>query len=301
MNLLEVQIMIRMLASAFMVSISFASMVFSQDSARAITALIRCDDAGMCHAVNVAIREIAESGIPFSASVMVPCPWFQEAVEILNAYPHVSAGIHLTLNSEWRNYRWGPTAGAETVPSLVDSAGYFFPSRASFFANHPKLEEVEQELRSQIKRAQHSGLTFDYVDYHMGTAVDTPELRALVERLAQEYGLGISRYFGEQDVEGVYKAPVQDKTDTLVSRVRELIPGAIRLFVFHTGMESPEMDALVDMNSFGLPDVSKHRNAERKALLSSEFRTALSEKGVNLITYRDLIERIGLQRMKRPE
>ncbi len=273
----------------------------SQDSARMIVALIRCDDAGMCHAVNTAIKQIANSGIPFSTSVMVACPWFQEAVEILKACPHVSPGIHLTLNSEWKDYRWGPVAGAGTVPSRVDSAGYFFPSRAAFFANKPKLSEIEKELRAQIERAERSGLRFDYVDYHMGTAVETPELRALVERLAHEHGLAISRYFGEEDVEGVYRAPIKSKTDTLVMRVRALVPGRIHLFVFHTGLDTPEMDALVDMNSFGLAEVGAHRNAEREALLSPEFRAALRERNVKLVTYRDLIKQVGLDKMKRPD
>ena len=62
-----------------------------------------------------------------------------------------------------------------------------------------------------------------------------------------------------------------------------------------------EMDALVDMNSVGLPEVGKHRDAERKALLSPEFRSALNERGVVLTTYRDLVRQVGLEKMKRPE
>lgn len=262
--------------------------------------LIRCDDMGMSHAVNIAIKEVAESGLPFSASVMVACPWFPEAVGILRQFRHISVGIHLTLNSEWVGLRWGPVLGAISVPSLVDSLGYFFPTRASMMANGPKLDEVERELRAQIQRAFSAGLKPDYVDYHMGAAVGTPELRGIVEKLAAEFGLGISRYFGEQDASGIYRAPVPYKTDTLIAVVNRLGTGSRHLLVFHTGLETPEMDALLDQNTIGLPEMSKHRNAERKALLSKEFQSALRTRGVRLLTYADLLRNKGLEQMKKP-
>jgi hypothetical protein len=181
-----------------------------------VDVLIRCDDAGMCHAVNMAIRDVAATGLPVSVSVMFPCPWYQEAVEILGTYRNVSVGVHLTLNAEWKNYRWGPVAGRCAVPSLVDSEGFFFPSRALLFAHVPDTADVERELRAQISRALRSGLKIDYLDYHMSTAVSTPPMRRIVEKLAHEYGLGISRYFGEEDAEGWYAVPPEAKKDTLL-------------------------------------------------------------------------------------
>jgi predicted glycoside hydrolase/deacetylase ChbG (UPF0249 family) len=266
--------------------------------AQEIPLLIRCDDIGMCHAVNSAAQEVIESGIPFSASVMFACPWYQEAVDILREHPEVSVGVHLTLNAEWKHYRWGPVAG--WGPSLVDSNGYFFPSRQLFFEHHPKLEEVERELRAQIERAFRTGLRIDYLDYHMGTAVDTPELRRLVWRLAQEYQLGISRFFGEVDVEGLYATRPPRKIDTLVALVSRLEPGVPRLLVFHIGLETPEMNALVDLNPFGLSEMSTYRQAELRALVSPAFRAALEKKNVRLMTYRELIAKTGLPKMKTP-
>ena len=281
-------------------SMSYASMVSAPDTLAPVV-LIRCDDLGMCHAVNMAARQVLDMGFPVSCSVMFACPWYQEAVELLRHYPNASVGIHLTLNAEWRNYRWGPVSGRSAVPSLVDSLGYFFPSRATFFAHKPKLNEIETELRAQIERAKQSGVRIDYVDYHMGTAVDRPELRALVESLAKSYGLGISRYFGESDVEGVYSAPIASKTDTLLARTRSLPGSSINLMVFHVGLQSPEMDALEDLNSFGPRDMSKHRESELKALTSLSFQQLLQSKHVRLTSYREVIEETGLPAMKRPE
>jgi len=264
------------------------------------TVLIRCDDLGMCHTVNTAAKQLFETGIPVSVSVMFACPWYQEAVELLKRYPNVSVGVHLTLNAEWKNYRWGPIVGRNDAASLVDSLGYFFPSRATFFANGPKLEEIRNELRAQIDRAVHSGLQIDYLDHHMGTAVDKPELRALLESLAKEYGLPISRYFGETDVSGVYNAPLANKLDTLLARTKSLGTGAINLMVFHIGLQTAEMDALEDMNSFGLREMSKHREAEFKALTSPQFRALVRSNQIRLTTYREVLKEAGLSSMKRP-
>ena len=90
--------------------------------------LVRIDDIGMNHSVNLALAQLAETGMPLSASVMFACPWYQEAVEILRKHPQISVGVHLVLNSEWKGYRWGPVLGRDAVPSLVDSVGYFLPS-----------------------------------------------------------------------------------------------------------------------------------------------------------------------------
>lgn len=265
-----------------------------------ISVLLRLDDIGMCHSVNMAAKQVLETGMTVSMSVMVPCAWFTEAVEILSAYKNVSVGIHLTLNSEWKNYRWGPVAGASVVPSLVDSMGHFFPSRSQLFGNNPKLSEIETELRAQIEKALRAGLKIDYLDYHMGAAMQTMETRAIVEKLAAEYKVAISRYYDEVDVSGVYTAPVAGKTDTLLSRLQALQPGGTKMFVTHIGLDSPEMAAMEDLNPAGPKEMSKHRNAELQAILSPVFRQVISQPRFRLVNYRMLNEEKGLQTMKRP-
>ena len=264
------------------------------------TFLIRCDDAGMCHAVNRALREVIATGMPVSVSVMFACPWYREAVALLRGHDQVSVGVHLTLNAEWKNYRWGPVTGRCAVPTLVDSEGYFFPSRAELFAHAPDTVEVERELRAQVVRALHTGLRIDYLDYHMSAAVSTPAFRRVVERLARQYGLGISRYFGEEDLEGWYAVPPSAKKDTLLARAAVVEGGPPRLLVFHVGLTGTEMDALEDLNSFGLKEMSAHREAELRALTSPEFRQLIEAKRVKLRTYADLKASVGVEGMKRP-
>ena len=263
--------------------------------------LIRCDDVGMCHSVNAAVRRLIATGLPFSVSVMTPCPWFTEAAEILRDHPRVSVGVHLTLNSEWQHYKWGPVLGAAAVPSLVDAkTGYFFSSSAELLRREIDLGEVDRELRAQIARALDAGLEVDYLDYHMLTALSTPELRAVVERLAAEHGLGLSRYFGEHSA-SLWDVEPGRKLGNLLRVVDRARPGLPNLLVMHLGLDTPEMRSLIDANNPRDPfRVAQHRQAELDALTSPAFRDAVEARGIRLITYRDLIARHGLAGMKWP-
>jgi hypothetical protein len=280
----------------------FSSISFSQQnkSAEKIPILIRCDDIGMCHSVNMAAKQVLQTGIPVSMSVMVPCPWFTEAVELLKQYSNVAVGVHLTLNSEWKQYRWGPVSGSKAVPSLVDSVGNFFPSRSALFSNNPQLSEIETELRAQIEKALKAGLKLEYLDYHMSAPMQTLETRAIVEKLAAEYKLAISRYYDEVDVSTAYFVPPANKKDTLIGNLAALEPGGTKLFVFHVGIDNPELAAMEDLNTFGPKEMSKHRFAEFNTLISPEFQKLLHDVKYRIVNYHMLNEEKGLKSMKRP-
>ena len=260
--------------------------------------LLRLDDVGMNHSVNTAIERVARTGIPFSVSVMFACPWYQEAAAMLKRYPHVTVGVHLVLNSEWRNYRWGPVLGKTGVPSLVDSVGYFLPSTREFLASKYDLGEVERELDAQMQRAMGSGLKISYVDYHMGTAVATPQLRAVVERIAQKYHIGISRYYGEVS-NTLFDTPIEAKKTDLIARLGRADRARTNLWVLHVAERTPEMEVLYDRNNAaqnsgaGEPLVAQHRQSELDAVLSPELAELVKSNKVKLVTYDQVIARAG--------
>ncbi|MBK8953687.1 MAG: hypothetical protein IPM85_17085 [Chitinophagaceae bacterium] len=70
--------------------------------------------------------------------------------------------------------------------------------------------------------------------------------------------------------------------------------------VFHIGLDSPEMSAMEDLNSFGLKEMSKHRNAELNALTSKKLLNLLNGPKHRLIHYGMLKTETGLNNMKRP-
>jgi hypothetical protein len=267
--------------------------------------LLRLDDVGMNHSVNTAIERVAKTGMPFSVSVMFACPWYQEAAEMLKKYPHVTVGVHLVLNSEWRNYRWGPVLGKSGVPSLVDSVGYFLPSTREFLASKYDLNEVERELDAQMQRAMRSGLRITYVDYHMGTAVATPQLRAVVERIALKYHVGISRYYGEVS-NTLFDTPIEAKKTDLIARLARADRTRTNLWVLHVAEHTPEMEVLFDRNNAaqnsgaGEPLVALHRQSELDAVLSRELADLVKSNRVKLVTYDQVIARAGGPQGTRP-
>jgi chitin disaccharide deacetylase len=258
--------------------------------------LLRLDDVGMNHSVNTAIAKVAATRMPFSVSVLFVCPWYQEAVEILRANPQVAVGVHLALNSEWEGYRWGPVLGEGGVPSLVDSVGYLRPSRDEFLKSKYDLGEVERELSAQVDRAMKSGLKISYVDTHMNTAESTPELRAIVEKIAKKYNLGISTYFGES-YKTMWGVPVKEKKRQLLSHLANAKQDQVNLVEIHVAERSPEMSVIVDMNapSQNTPDagVMAHRSAELEMVTSSELRDLAESGQIKLVTYRTLVDRSG--------
>ncbi|MFD0766958.1 ChbG/HpnK family deacetylase [Mucilaginibacter lutimaris] len=270
--------------------------------------LLRLDDIGMNHSVNMAMKKMADTKMPFSASVQFACPWYQEAVEILKKNPQISVGVHLTLTSEWKNYRWGAVTGREAVPSLVDKNGYFYQSTEAFAKSGYKIEEVEKELSAQIERALASGLKISYIDPHMGIALSTPALRALTEKLAKKYKLGISTlseqvYFGETYKE-MWGEPVATKKKAFLAYItNKLSKTRPNLVVIHVALQDPEMNALFDMNSSmmntkaGKPLTALHRQTELNMLLSPEFKKLVGLK-FELTNYTELIKERGLDAMK---
>jgi chitin disaccharide deacetylase len=265
--------------------------------------LLRLDDVGMNHSVNLAIAKVAATGMPFSVSVLFACPWYQEAVEILKKHPQVTVGVHLALNSEWRNYRWGPVLGKGGVPSLVDGVGYFLPSSEAFLASKYDLGEVERELSAQVERALASGLRITYVDAHMGTAVATPQLREVVERVANKYGLGISTYFGESYF-SLWGVPVGSKKSEFLAHLANPARDSVNLIEVHVAERTPEMEVIFDMNapSQNVPGagVVAHRKAELETMLSPELAALVRSGRIRLVTYQQLVARTGTAGMRRP-
>ncbi|HWB24731.1 MAG TPA: polysaccharide deacetylase family protein [Chitinophagaceae bacterium] len=135
--------------------------------------ILHVDDAGMSYDSNEGVFEAITKGVATSTSVMMPCPWVPGFVHRLKQYPQLDAGLHLTLTSEWKDYRWGPLAGKEAVPGLVDNEGDLWPSVAEV-AMHATPDEVEKEIRAQLARARSMGFTPTHLDSHMGTLFATP-------------------------------------------------------------------------------------------------------------------------------
>lgn len=136
--------------------------------------ILHVDDAGMSYDSDQgAIRALTE-GVASSVSVMMPCPWVPHFVAWLKKNPGIDAGLHLTLTSEWNNYKWAPLSGAPAVPGLVDTSTGAMYASVEQVVKHASAAEVRQEVMAQVKRARQMGFEPTHLDSHMGTLFADP-------------------------------------------------------------------------------------------------------------------------------
>lgn len=281
-----------------MVPAGLAVCLFLADSGQAqenapIRLIVRGDDIGSSHTANVACIRCFRDGIVRSVEVMVPAPWFNEAAKMLRENPKLDVGVHLTLTSEWENCKWGPMTGS---PSLADDRGHFFPMTSQrkdfpphtgFLQANPKLEEVERELRAQIEGALDTLPNVTHLSCHMGTASSTPDLSALVNRLAEEYKLPVGVAGARSP--GRFSSPdmtPDEKVEKLVTLLENLQAG-LWLIVEHPGLDTPEMRAI---GHKGYENVAADRAGVTAAFTSEKVKEVIRRRGIQLVSYGDVLK-----------
>jgi len=85
-----------------------------------------------------------------------------------------------------------------------------------------------------------------------------------------------------------------------MAHVGRMGPG-LNMQVVHVGLDEPEMQAMQDLNEFGLKEMSRHRQDELKAIMNTKLRRLIKDRGIELVTYGSLVSDQGLESMQRPE
>ena len=80
--------------------------------------IIHADDLAVAHSEDIASFDALDKGAATSASIMIPCPWLTEVADYAKSHPDADLGLHLTLTSEWKTYRWGSVAPQGPRPQL---------------------------------------------------------------------------------------------------------------------------------------------------------------------------------------
>jgi len=259
---------------------AFLTKVIAGDSA--IRLIMRADDMGFSRSANIAITEAYQKGIITTTEVIVPGPWFLDAAALLKDNPDLDVGVHLTLNSEWLNYKWGPLTKAA---SLVDSDGYFPLTAEALLANKINLDEVEKELRTQVEMAIEYIPQVSHLSAHMGTATATPELTAVVNRLSAEYNLPFYLPVGAA-VTGIWEVDSGLKKKTLENMIRDLKPG-ITMIVCHPIIKNAETDAITGSGHDANVNMSTHRQIVLEAVTSNEIKEAIKQQNIKLIRFKE--------------
>ncbi len=130
--------------------------------------ILHVDDVGMSYDSNLGAIKAMNEGVATSLSMMMPCSWIPGFFHYLKDHPDTDAGLHLTLTSEWDDYRWGPLTGKDVTPGLVDKEGAMWHS-VEETVKHATADEVEKEMKAQLNRATIMGWKPTHLDTHMGT------------------------------------------------------------------------------------------------------------------------------------
>jgi chitin disaccharide deacetylase len=263
--------------------------------------IIHADDLGVAHSVDTASFAALDQKAVSSASIMVPCPWLTEVADYARSHPDADLGLHLTLNSEWKTYRWGPVAPKDQVSSLLAPDGYLFGESGAFRV-HAKADEVEREIRAQVEQATKLGIHPTHLDSHMGSLFLTPDLFMVYVKVAHDYKLPfmavrvndernkLLSLLSDKDIvlDSMVifdpRVPPDQWTGSYVKALRSLKPGLHEMIV-HLGHDDSELEAItVDHPDYG----AVWRQRDFNAVTSPEFKKALEENHIILVGWKDL-------------
>ena len=285
--------------------------------------LMHCDDAGMCEEANIAVSNYFITGDIRSAAVMIPCPYAEAMVQWAKTQGSPDLGIHLTLTSEWKTWRWGTVADSVNVPGLIDPEGKMWHDVPDVLM-HATAEEVETEVRAQINKVLGMGFRPTHIDTHMGTLYGSIDYLKVFLKIAKEYNLpanaidlsdpAIAEKFRKEgypittevvDLLNEYPLPkldnfssvpngksYEEKRENFFALVSSLKPGLTEI-IFHPSVETDNLKTIT--NSW------QQRVWEAELFSDPLVKKFFEDNGIVLITWKEIMERKeNAEKQKRP-
>ncbi|MEM9519059.1 MAG: ChbG/HpnK family deacetylase [Actinomycetota bacterium] len=194
--------------------------------------ILSADLLGSTHAATAAGITALRDGIATTATLMMPGPWARHAAHQVAHRPDLDIGIHLTLNAELEDFRWGPLTQA---PSLLDGDGGF-PRTPADLWDHADLDEVRRECRAQVERAISWGVTPTHLTTHLRALQQRPEFFDVLLDLACDADLPLRLESGDAETEAGF--PFR----RLAAEEGVVIPDHFRLV---RGGARPHLDAVL--------------------------------------------------------
>jgi predicted glycoside hydrolase/deacetylase ChbG (UPF0249 family) len=263
--------------------------------------IIHADDLGVSHSENMASTAAMENGSVSSASIMVPTPWFTEIATYARSHPKADLGLHLTLTSEWKNYKWRSLA--DNVPGLNNREGFLFASVDSVYKS-ASLAEIEKELRTQIEKAKQFGIDVTHLDSHMGTLFGNPDYLKIYIRLGREYKLPVmipkqvtgmlGSFLNDKDVvvDDIQTASPENFKNGMETYYKGVLNGlkpGLNVIIIHTAYNDKEMQSVtVDHPDWG----AAWRQADYDFFTSETCKRILKDQGIHVVTWREVRDKL---------
>jgi hypothetical protein len=247
--------------------------------------IISSDDFGACHSINEGVIRGFREGILTQASLMVPCPWFEEAVALAKEHG-IPVGVHFTATCEWDHYRWRPVTPARSF-TCDDGT---LPPTVEEVRERADPAELEEEFVAQVELLRARGIEPSFCDVHMDVA--NPEVTA---RAIRRCGIRSRRSFGPGYEDCVFpfdstghltndpRRQGVDKTEWL-RRYIEGIGEGIHFVVCHMAVRSPEVRAVSSTES---PWAEDYRATDLDAILAPGLRELCEKRGIRLASLKD--------------
>ncbi len=253
--------------------------------------IISCDDLGSCHAATVGVYQALRTGVASCASIMMPAPWAKFAAREYNGE---DIGVHLTLNAEHPEYRWGPLTHA---PTLLSGEGGF-PRSIDDLWEHADSAEVLRECRAQIERALAWGIDVTHLAPHLTAITLRPEFFDVYIELAVEFSLPIRlpSTISEESAGFPFRQLAREEgvifpdhfdhdwragsRERVLNAIRSLQPGVTEIHV-QPAIDTPELHALGEHARGWVDDLAL-------VTTDQQLRQELTDSGAVVIGFREL-------------
>jgi predicted glycoside hydrolase/deacetylase ChbG (UPF0249 family) len=292
--------------------------------------IINADDFGWSVGISDGILHAHKAGVVTSASLMANQPASDYAIARLKTFPNLGVGVHLNL-CDGR-----PVLPPSDVQSLVRADGTFYPacemmSRITRWQVSPG--EIEREFRAQIQWIELRGVHPTHADSHQHLHLYPCVVRAF-RRAVEAEGIRCVRAPRHEHwpknghIGGPYGGPIYRRLvmTAYVQWLQEVVLRDLKLpdscLVYH-----PRYRASLDLLCIGWTEAlanvpagtyelachpgqseagfsesdtfGARRELELQILTDLKFRGVIEASGIELITYRELVDlprTIGMER-----
>jgi hopanoid biosynthesis associated protein HpnK len=290
--------------------------------------IVNADDFGFTSGVNRAIVEAHSRGVVTSSTLMANGAAFEEAVQLAKTTPRLSVGCHVVLLDGRPVLSGGQLASLVTAKRAT--AARFRDGMMTFaaraMAGRIDGDEITAEATAQIRKIQSTGVVVSHFDTHKHTHLFPKILRPLLRaaaacgiralrnpfgprlplrssRLLRRPGLwaryaevGVLSRFADKFREAVDRegfitpdgalgiVVTGALDETLFHAIARSVPEGTWEFVCHPGYN----DAALGRATTRL---RKSREIELRVLTLPTARKVLSQEGIELISYRELVDK----------